>query len=99
MSFDLNNIVRPAVVGIIGLSISLPIGAEITASGRASRAVEPLPQGEQVLDDIVNNLTKACVDYRISKVDSKLEREAKTAIDDYFGGEVSYKSVCNFVLG
>ena len=99
MNFDLNNIVRSAVIGVVGLSVSLPIGAEITANGRASRAVVEPTQAEVVLDGIVNNLTAACVNYRISKADSKLEREAKTAIDDYFGGEVSYRAVCDYVLG
>ena len=99
MNFDLNNIVRSAAIGIVGLSITLPLGAEISASGRASRAVEEPTKQEQVLEDIVNELTAACVDYRISKADSKLEREAKTAIDDYFGGEVSYRAVCDYVLG
>ncbi len=99
MTFDLNNIVRSAVIGIVGLSVSLPIGAEITASGRANRAVEEPSQATVVLEGITNNLTKACVDYRISKVDSKLEREAKNAIDDYFGGDVSHKAVCDYVLG
>ena len=99
MNFDLNNIVRSVAIGVVGLSITLPLGAEITASGRASRAVEEPTQAQVVLDGIVNNLTEACVDYRISKADSKLEREAKTAIDDYFGGDVSHRAVCDYVLG
>ena len=99
MTFDLNNIVRSAVVGLVGLSITIPLAGEITASGRASRAVPEPTQAEVVLEGIVNNLTKACVDYRISKADTKLEREAKTAIDDYFGGDVSHRAVCDYVLG
>ena len=99
MSFDLNNIIRTAVAGVIGLSITVPLGAEIVASGQAKRAAEAPTKAQLVLEGITDELTAACVDYRISKVDSKLEREAKNTIDDYFGGEVSYKSVCNFVLG
>ena len=99
MSFDLNNIIRTAAAAVIGLSITVPVGSEIVASGQATRAAAEPSVAQLVLDGIVDNLTAACVDYRISKVDSKLEREAKNAIDDYFGGEVSYKNVCNFVLG
>ena len=98
MSFDLNNVIRTAVVGVIGLSITVPLGAEMVASGQATRAAAEPTEAQLVLDGIVNNLTAACVDYRISKVDSKLERNAKNEIDEYFDGEVSYKAICDYVL-
>ncbi len=99
MSFDLNNIIRTAAAAVIGLSITIPVGSEIVASGQARRAAAEPTEAEVVLDGIVNNLTSACVDYRISKVDSKLERNAKNEIDEYFDGEVSYKAICDYVLG
>ena len=99
MTFDINSLVRTAVAGVVGLTITVPIAGEISASGKASRSVVEPTQAQVVLDGIVNNLTKACVDYRISKADTKLEREAKTAIDDYFGGDVSHRAVCDYVLG
>lgn len=99
MSFDLNNIIRTAAAAVIGLSITIPVGSEIVASGQASRAAAEPTEAQLVLDGIVNNLTAACVDYRISKVDSKLERNAKNEIDEYFDGEVSYKAICDYVLG
>ena len=99
MTFDINSLARTAVAGIVGLTITVPLAGEIVASGQASRAVPEPTKAEQVLDGIVNELTAACVDYRISKADSKLEREAKNTIDDYFGGEVGYRAVCDYVLG
>lgn len=99
MSFDLNNIIRTAVAGVIGLSITIPVGSEIVRSGQAARVAAEPTKADLVLDGIVNELTAACVDYRISKVDSKLERNAKNEIDEYFDGEVSYKAVCDYVLG
>ena len=99
MSFDLNNIIRTAAAAVIGLSITIPVGSEIVASGQASRAAAEPTEAQLVLDGIVNELTAACVDYRISKVDSKLERNAKNEIDEYFDGEVSYKAICDYVLG
>ena len=41
---------------------------------------------------------EACVKYLVSKNDSKLEREAKTELDEVFGGEVNYKEVCNWTF-
>jgi hypothetical protein len=99
MSFDLNNLVRSAVIALIGLSVTIPVGGEISARGKASRVELEKSNSEVVLEDIVNKLTAPCIDYMISKVDSKLERTAKNTIDDYFGGAVDHKAVCDYVLG
>ena len=75
-----------------------PLGAEITASGRANRAVEEPTQAQVVLDGIVNKLTKACVDYRISKADTKLEREAKNCNRRLLRWRSSHRAVSDYVL-
>ena len=103
MNLDLNTTLRTVVAGVVGLSITVPVGANLFASARgagiaADRAAASYV-AEAEMQDIKNNLTRACVDYRISKADSKMEREAKNTIDDYFDGEVSYKNICNYVLG
>ena len=98
MSFDLNNIVRSVAIAVVGLSITLPLGSELTARGKATGTEIVKSESELVYDGIVNNLTAPCIDYLITATDSKLEREAKTTIDNYFGGEVDYNAVCDYVL-
>ena len=99
MSLDLNNVIRSAGATLVGLVLVVPIGINQLADGGQRRsAAAPTGQAEY-LQDITDDLTKACVDYRISKADTKLERESKNTIDEYFGGEVSYRAVCDFVLG
>lgn len=106
MNFDTNNVVRSVVIGVVALTVTIPLGSLLSSSARgvniagdtAAELAAPTKASE-VLDDIRNELTRSCVDYRISKVDSKLERTAKNTIDEYFDGEVSHKNVCDFVLG
>ena len=50
---------------------------------------------QQVYAKYGDVLAEPCIGWAVSKVDSKLERESKTAIDDIFGGEVDYSKVCN----
>ena len=50
---------------------------------------------QQVYAKYGDVLAEPCIGWAVSKVDSKLERESKTAIDDIFGGEVDYGKVCN----
>ena len=50
------------------------------------------------IEEIKAGLAKPCVNYLLSKDDSKLERDAKDAVDEYFGGEVDHRSVCDWVV-
>ena len=86
---NINNVVRSAVVLVLGLPLS---GAVL---------LNAMPQKNQSVltqNRIKGDLTESCVKWAVSKADSKLEREAKDAIDDYLGGEVDYKGVCDWVL-
>ena len=93
MTFDLNNVIRSAAVVVVGLPLSGAVALGVVAN---------LPEGEprsvQIQRSIKAELTEACLDWAYSKGDSKLEREAKNAIDDYFEGEVNHAGVCKFVL-
>ena len=93
MSFDLNNVVRSAAIVVVGLPVSAAVAVGVVAN---------LPEGEpratQIQRSIKADLTEACLDWGYSKNDSKLEREAKNAIDEYFDGEVNHAGVCKFVL-
>ena len=100
MSFDINNIVRTAAVSAIGLIVAVPVSINAIANGAQQRAASEPTAVDVYLTDMRENLVEACVDYNISPVDSKLEREAKTTIDDYFGGDkVNYAGVCKTVFG
>ena len=93
MSLDLNNVIRSAAIVVVGLPLSGALAVSVVAG---------LPEGESravaTQNAIKADLTEACLDYAYSKGDSKLEREAKNAIDDYFGGEVNHGGVCKFVF-
>ena len=100
MNLDANNIVRTAAATVVGLVIAIPVSVNAIATGAATReALKPGPV-QVYMDDIRENLVAACGDYNISPADSKLERQAKTAIDDYFEGDkVNYSKVCTTVFG
>ena len=93
MSLDVNNVVRSAAIVVVGLPLSGALAVGIVAN---------LPEGESravsTATAVKADLTEACLNWAYSKPDSKLEREAKNTIDDYFGGEVDHAGVCKFVF-
>ena len=98
MDFNLNNLVRSAAIVVVGLPITLGINGLTGASTEAIRSSVAVSAQTAQYDSARTRLTTPCLNYLFSKVDSKLERESKTAIDNYFGGEVDYKGVCNWVV-
>jgi len=75
----------------VGLPITIGVASSV------------MPKGETEAQQIINNtkggLTEACLQYALSKNDTKMEREAKTAIDEAFGDGSNYREVCSWVLG
>ena len=99
MSLDINNIVRTAAVSAIGLIVAVPISMNAIANGAQQRATGAPSAVDVYFDDMSENLVEACVAYSFSPVDSKLEREAKTTIDNYFDGDkMNYSAVCKAVF-
>ena len=99
MSFDINNLARTTSVSVLGLLVAVPLSINLLADGGQKRAANAPNAVQEYLTDMRENLVEACIDYNISPVDSKLERAAKTTIDDYFGGDkVNYSGVCNTVF-
>ena len=41
---------------------------------------------------------EACIKFLVSKDDSKMERDAKTALDEVFEGDVNHAEVCKWVF-
>ena len=92
MSYDVNNIVRSAVVAIVGIPLTAAVFLGVSSS--ASKSV-----AQQEVDQLKAELTIPCVQWSVSKPDSGLERGAKDAIDEVVGGDGSdYKGLCNWVL-
>lgn len=97
-NFDLNNIIRTVVVGAVGLVVAVPIGAQLNATTELTKKSLEVTAAQAEIQAMKDKLTKNCYEWMYSKVDSKLEREAKNSIDDYFDGEMNYKGVCGIVL-
>ena len=85
------NLVRSGVILVVGLPITLGVAVSGLKDNTSKNA--------RVLSDAKASLTEACLDFAISKPDSKLERNAQDAIDKILGADgADYKALCNFVL-
>ena len=98
MQIDVNNIVRTVVGGAAILSITLPVGNLSRAVAESVDRANTDSKAALAYADVKDELTRTCIDYFFSKGDSKLERQAKNQLDEYFDGEVDYRAVCNYVV-
>ena len=90
-TINVSSLVRSAVVLVLGAPLLMGVGTAISSN------VAQETKGDRVANDMRSKLMEPCIDFAFSKPDSKLEREAKTDIDDVFGGQVNYQQVCNWV--
>ena len=108
MSFftpELANIFRTVVIGGAIAGTALPLGslaesaAQFVSASQAAleKASKPSPI-DAALEPAKAELALPCVKYYFSKPDSKLEREAQTAIDKYFDGDIEHGDVCKIIL-
>ena len=99
MTYSIDSLVRSLAVVVVGLPITLSV-TNLTNT-TASVVASTLDKGtmETVTEDLRKELVRPCIDYYLSKNDSKMEREAKTAIDNDMGSEVAYKALCDFITG
>ena len=95
---NVNNLVRSAVVLLVGLPVALTVAGNLAATGNLIAESGEKTELDATVDDLKGELAAPCINYLLSKNDSKLEREAKTAIDEVFDGEVDHKAVCNWVV-
>jgi hypothetical protein len=98
MNIDINNIFRSATIAVVGLPLALSTSGLINSAASAARNAQGVPEVVQVRQEFAGKIAKACYGYALSKNDSTLERESKTAIDEVFGGEVNYQAVCNALV-
>jgi len=99
MNSDITNIIRSAAFLVVGLPLTFALAGRVNVGTEVARQELTVSPADQVIVDLKNDLTKVCIDYKLSKVDTKLERQAKNDIDEVFDGEVLYDTTCNFVLG
>jgi hypothetical protein len=99
MNSDITNIIRSAAFLVVGLPITLSLAGRVNVGTEVARQQLVVAPSDQVVIDLKNDLTKVCIDYKLSKVDTKLERQSKNDIDEVFDGEVLYDVTCNYVLG
>ena len=97
-NLDINSIIRSVAVVAVGLPVALSFGnLTNTTASVAALALEKTAANEAI-DSLRGELTKPCIDFYVSKVDSKLERTAKNTIDDVMGGEVNHKGLCDYIV-
>ena len=89
MEFNLNNLVRSAVILVVGLPVTLGVASSISKTDPVSDAISAAKAP----------LVAPCLEYMISKPDSKLERGAKDRVDAVMGSDgADYKGLCGYVL-
>jgi hypothetical protein len=95
MNFDINHLVRSAAIAAVGLPLALSTSGLINTTAGAAEQATTKTGVQTVYSSYGDKLAEPCIGWAVSKVDTKLERESKNAIDEIFGGEVDYSKVCN----
>ena len=98
LNVNVSSLVRSGVVLLLGAPVVLGAGGFFNELAKATKETAR-PDGRSVIIESYQTMAaEACVKFLVSKTDSKLEREAKTELDEVFGGEVNYKEVCNWTF-
>ena len=91
MDINLNTTIRSAVIVVVSLPITFAVAASVL--------VDATPSDMKAQARVKGDLVEACVDYMVSKADSKLERQSQDEIDVVLGADgANYKDLCNWVL-
>ena len=96
-TLNIQNLVRSAVVLVVGLPVALSAGSLINTAGQVA-SQQGLDPTVKPTKQLKAKLAEPCLRYMLSKNDSKLEREAKNDIDEVVGGPVNYQQTCNWAL-
>ncbi len=83
---------------VVGLPLTLSITNLTNTTAEVAKLALKDTVANETIDSLRGDLTKPCLDFYVSKVDSKLEREAKNTIDDVMGGEVNHKGLCDYIV-
>ncbi len=91
----ISSIVRSLAIAAIFLPVTFGVTSSI---GKLTEKAEDTTSRTAQLQQTKSELTPYCFNWMMSVKDSKVEREAETAMDEYFGGSVGYDEVCDYVL-
>jgi len=102
---EITNLVRTVVTGGAVTALALPLGnPSSSASKFVAASTTALEQAAEpsaldgVLEEARGELVLPCLKFMFSKVDTKLEREAKSQIEKYFDGDVDFAGICKVIL-
>ena len=102
MDLNVSSIVRSLAIAAVGFPVALGVSGTLGSVSEAITAsVSDTVTGAEVTkvqNDVRSDLAKTCLSYLLSKNDSKLERQAKDELDEYFGGNVNHGEVCKWVI-
>ena len=91
------SLVRSGVVLMLGAPVVLGLGSNFE-SLTSERVLQGPSARDLTVSSVKSDIARDCIDFLVSKEDSKMERDAKNALDEYFGGEVDYKGVCEWAF-
>ena len=92
MELNVTHLVRTVAAAAVLLPLTVGFAANMTKE-------EDKNAQQVIVAETKANLTLPCIQYQASKTDTKLEREAKTAIDEVLGaGEVNHAGLCAWVM-
>ena len=98
LNVNVSSLVRSGVVLVLGAPVVLALGNLFATNAEATRLANQPDARDEAISVYQGEAAEACVKFLVSKDDSKLEREAKTELDEIFGGEVNYPEVCKWVF-
>ena len=91
MDLNVNQLIRSVVIAVVGLPISVAVASAVF--------VDATPGDMLETSRVKAALMGGCVDYMVSKPDSKLERQGQDKIDEVLGADgANYKDLCGWVL-
>ena len=91
---DLNVTHLARTIAAVAVFLPLTVGLAVNMTKEEDKNAKQV-----IIAETKASLTLPCIQYQASKGGTKLEREAKTAIDEVFGsGEVNYAGLCTWVM-
>jgi len=91
----ISSIVRSVAIATIFVPLTLGLAGGVN---RLLDKAEDTTSKSAQLAQMKSDLAKDCLSWMMSKKDTKVERQAETAIDEFFDGSVAYEEVCEWVL-
>ena len=98
MNLNIENLVRSGVVLVVGLPLALGVNGLVGTFSELAKSAAETSVAQSVQDELKGQLTKDCLMWAFTDVDSKLERQSKDNIDEALGGQADYGEVCKWVL-